>query len=76
MEKMTTTVNVDIYDTIDTIQGGITGTYKWLREMGLSPEDCKLAITQATTNAMVTEYCNEIIERNRGKSNADNESTN
>ena len=73
---MTTTTDVDIYDLIDTIQGGINGTYKWLREMGLSPEDCKLAITQATTNAMAIEYCKEIIEGNRGKSNADNESTN
>lgn len=73
---LTSITDVKFYDLLDTIQGGINGTYKWLRDMGLTPEDCRLAITQATTNAMVTEYCKETMERNRGKSNANNKSTN
>lgn len=73
---LTSTTDVKFYDLLDTIQGGINGTYKWLRDMGMSPEDCRLAITQATTNAMVTEYCQEIIEENRRIANADKKQAN
>lgn len=66
---LTSTTNINFYDMIDTIQGGITGTYKWLREMGLSTEDCMRAITIATNNAMLDEYCTDIIERNKQNAN-------
>lgn len=73
---LTSTTDIKFYDLLDTIQGGINGTYKWLRDMGMSPEDCRLAITQATTNAMVTEYCQEIIEESRRIANADKKQAN
>lgn len=72
---MTSTTNVDIHDMVDTIQGGITGTYKWLRDMGLSSEDCLLAITIATKCAMADEYCKELIKKHRSEKNADKETT-